>query len=711
MVIAMAAGERLAFILSVVCGLLLALALAVPALRRRGYLPAVIFSLAAAFGIFAAKCYLEIRPLEPLIGQRITASFHLLECQEEGEYAAFYTAEVLECPPLEPGTRVTLLLDHPGRYQRYLNISGDFDIDWDEYLPNRARGIYLVFSDNTEPEITGFGGRPWNAAFADWRDQALAAVDRHADGDEAALMKGIGFGARKVLSRQAESWFRDIGLSHLMSVSGFHMSLLTAGLLRLLRLLRTRQSKPRRYIQLLAIPLAAGFTLLTGMAFSTVRAAIMCAVVLTAAAVRREPDLRSALGFAVIAMLLIQPFSVYDVGFLMSVTSMWGIAVLWPVLRRKPAQRAVEKEPLRRRILQKAASWAANGAALTLSATLPTIPVAVLYFGRISTVSIIANLAADMAASLVLFAAVIGAPLAGFIPWAAEAVFAVGRLTARYLLWMAETLAALPWSAVTVNLPHVTLWLCLTPALLWAAYKLRGNPGVRLTAAFAVPVLLISILIHTAGMRGVTTVTAPAGPEKDAVLLIERDGRAGLVVLGRRGNLNNTRYLLAQKGIRRLDFVLYPSWENKRLAGLKNIHEDFPVTTLICPDIPPKQTIVADVLAIEDRQRLSFWEGDLIRRYGNWYQLLLGETRLLIAPAEGDAGELPPDWLSPDLIVFTGTPPKKSDLFTAKAGLVICDADHLRVLTRVLPWGSYPIADTAQNDFVVITRGKKDLSF
>lgn len=119
--------------------------------------------------------------------------------------------------------------------------------------------------------------------------------------------------------------FRITGTAHVFAVSGFHVGILTLILFTLFSPFRTSFAFPLLLTGLLLL-----FTLLTGARPSTVRATMMASLFLFLSYKERSPSLLNITAFVAVALLLISPQQLYEVGFQLSFAAVLGIALLYP---------------------------------------------------------------------------------------------------------------------------------------------------------------------------------------------------------------------------------------------------------------------------------------------------------------------------------------------------------------------------------------------
>lgn len=693
-------GVHLVIAAAVICVLFFLVSVATRPLRHHIALLAALLSAAAAFCVFAAKETMEVRPVQAMDSQTVEMRVWLEREMGETSAGRSYLAEV-RAGALPAGTRLLIWVKSeegaPGLYDL---ARGVLTLTATDHF--RAEGCYLRawLADGHAFTVEQTSKRPWQAAVYGFRDRLTAVIDGVTDGDAGALIKGMCFGDRTALSEEVTDAFRTVGLSHLLAISGFHMTvivLLTQVLLRALRI-------KKRLAALLTLPVMAGFVVLTGASRSTVRAGIMCGILLLGQCVRREADARNSLGAAILLLTAAQPFAVYDAGLLLSAGSVLGLLYLEPLFPRLRGAKA--EQPFWRREGRRVIMALWNGIRVTLTAVLPTLPVLALTFGSVPPLSPLANLLADGAASAVTACGCLGA-LLGLIPGLhllSTPLLAAGGVLAHYLLWLTETMAAWPFASFVLDRPYLLLWTCLLPVLLIAGWRLLGRRGVSVSAALAVIILASAALVHILGMRGVTAATVIPMSKGTAVLL-ERDGRKALVLTSvERTAARDTARLLAQRGIDRLDFVLYTGEDGGLAAAREVLSERTAVDSWLSFAGEEGSS------RFPDKASAVFWNDCRAERCGRWTRLFLGETRLLLCPAGGDAALLPPDWRLTNALLFDGGPPLHATALTAQRGILACAADDVPALTKAMPWGLYPIALTAEEETVtLLTRGIGDI--
>ncbi len=187
-----------------------------------------------------------------------------------------------------------------------------------------ADGIFLHLElDGEEPVfLTHKKPLPHKEFFNQLRDKLYKAVTSEIEGEEGKLTASLLLG-KKLLSNDTVRDFKRTGTSHLLAISGMHLTVLVGAFDLLLRLFTPDKRKRTIFVLVFAL----FYTLLSGMALSSLRAFIMCAFLYLAFLFRSENDPPTSLFFAIFFILAIFPCAVYDIGMWMSASAVLGILV------------------------------------------------------------------------------------------------------------------------------------------------------------------------------------------------------------------------------------------------------------------------------------------------------------------------------------------------------------------------------------------------
>ncbi len=259
---------------------------------------------------------------------------------------------------------------------------------------------------------------------------------------EAGLASGILIGLRDRVDRDLSGAFTTVGATHVVAISGWNIAIVASALAALAgRLAR------RRRAALTALAIIA-YVAFVGPSPSVVRAAGMAGVVMLARELGRPSHAAAAIGWAVTALLTVDPKLVQDVGFQLSALATVGL-ITWgtPFSERLAGPNA-----------GRVRGWLAESLGVSLAAQLATLPIVVLSFGRLSIVSPLVNLgvvplvAPAMAGGVVAMAGGLFV-MAGLPQLLATIAGLPGWLLFSLMVGIVRAGAALPFASVSLEAP------------------------------------------------------------------------------------------------------------------------------------------------------------------------------------------------------------------------------------------------------------------
>lgn len=245
---------------------------------------------------------------------------------------------------------------------------------------------------------------------------------------DSPMVKALIYGDREEITSEMKEIFSETGMSHIIAISGFHIGMIAVLSVKLFKRL------PAKIRQLMAMGLVLSFVLITGARPSAVRAGIFFCVGLIAVWLRREYDLISTTLVTASALMAWNPYIIYDRGFVLSFAGVLSIGLFYPL-----SVRFFSNLPF--------PAFVTNLLALTLAVQILVLPVSYYYFGRISLISVVANLVSVPLISLIyplLFAAMAGYGLPIVGEWFRE----VSVTGLRIFLRVNELLSDLPISCL-----------------------------------------------------------------------------------------------------------------------------------------------------------------------------------------------------------------------------------------------------------------------
>ena len=245
-----------------------------------------------------------------------------------------------------------------------------------------------------------------------WKTEMMNRCEKIYPDEEAGILEAMLFGEKRELSGDIKELYQAAGISHVLVISGLHISLLALAVAGILR----RLGFPMPVWVILSVGVLAGYGILIGQPTTAVRALLMFFVLQGARLLGRSYDLLSALAFAGILMLLDNPDLILDGGCRLSFCAVIGVG--WYVSEKNKIFRSIgEKEKRKNR--GKGGKGSSAGAILENIRAgwylwLFTLPVMLDTFYQVSVVGILWNLVAIPLLPVIIASGELGVVLAGW---------------------------------------------------------------------------------------------------------------------------------------------------------------------------------------------------------------------------------------------------------------------------------------------------------
>ena len=434
-----------------------------------------------------------------------------------------------------------------------------------------------------------------------------------------ATASAMVLGRKKGMDSEVKALYQGAGISHLLAISGLHLSLIGAGLFGLLKKVR------------LPVALSAGistwilivYAQLTGMGISTRRALVMFLLFLAAGLLKRTPDLPTSLAVAALLLLVPRPQRILDAGFQLSFSAVLGIAGMIPVL-----QDGWEDAAPSLRVTDGVAGWNIARTAIVrtcrllrknilagLGITMTMLPFLLIHFYEWSPWSVLLNLVVIPLMGILL-PCLIGLQLVArltalahclelpqhLLCTAIEAIFSCYEQLCRFT-------TALPGSILHTGYPT---WQTLTAytigliALAVSGKKLR--PHLRLAAAMC---LMGIFLIRLPGELNVTMLDVGQG---ECVGIETREHHVYLVDAGSTSKKKTGQYQiipwLKYIGTQSVEGIFITHWDEDHISAVGELLEwskssRVKIRRIFLPDVALKDEVLEALLQQIEEAEIS----------------------------------------------------------------------------------------------------------
>ena len=528
--------------------------------------------------------------------------------------------------PTKYGSSVSGRMEYEGKsYAVYAYLDGDQEVcpgdtisgtfrfrvtvpgGEEEATYHRGDGVFLLAYQVDEVTRTPCQNPSWREYPAVLRKEAGKLLEETFPEDTSPFAKALLLGNTEDLDYKTDTNLKISGIRHVAAVSGLHVSILFA-------LLSFATFRKPFLTALLGFPLLLLFAATAGFTPSVNRACIMSGLMLLAQLFRKEYDGPTALSFAALCMLIVNPLVITSVGFQLSAGSVAGIYCFSPAIRKWLYGLLPKAKGWRGKLVR----WFVASVSISLGALVFTTPLCAMYFGTVSLIGVVTNLLTLWMIGGIFYG-ILAVCLVGqiFLP-GASALAKILALPIRLVLFLADILADVPLSAVYTRSCYVTAWLVFVYVLL-IFFLLGKNRKPALLAGCACLGLCIALLASWAEpllySTGITVLDVGQGQ----CIVLQCKGKTFLVDCGGDSDTRTAdiaAQTLLSQGISRLDGLILTHTDADHAGAVENFLSRIAADVLILPPVPIETAVSADteLLFAAENLELSF-EGGKITVY------------------------------------------------------------------------------------------------
>lgn len=279
---------------------------------------------------------------------------------------------------------------------------------------------------------------------------------------EGSLIVGMLIGQKQNIPEDISNAFKTTGLTHIVAVSGFNMTIIATAVGTLVWYFG------RRATNILTLFVTFGFVVVTGATAAVVRAAVMAVLVVFAQLLGRQYASLYALLIVCSIMVLQNPrIVIWDIGFQLSAAATFGVLIAYRI-RSQTGQSELD---LANANLQTSHQTSFLGETLrpTLGAIFFTAPIIAIHFQTFSVIAPIANLVVlPFVSWIMLFGAL------SLIPVFGEVFVLPAKLLTSLIIFTAEKFSKVPYASVNLDLP-IWFWGLYYLFAFWFVYIVENR--------------------------------------------------------------------------------------------------------------------------------------------------------------------------------------------------------------------------------------------
>ncbi|MCR5672752.1 MAG: ComEC/Rec2 family competence protein, partial [Lachnospiraceae bacterium] len=271
------------------------------------------------------------------------------------------------------------------------------------------------------------------------RDKAVSVISQNMDEKDAGLVAAMTLGDKTMLDTEIKELYQNAGISHVLALSGLHIASVGLAILAFLQ----KAGLSKKAAAVIAGSIIGAYAVMTGLSTSTVRAMLMFVLSVISVLSGRSYDLLSSAAASAVILVIVNPYYLYDTGFLLSFGAVVGISCLYPLF-----DNMISFTKIKNRF----ALFVYRGMSVSVSIMLATFTITGSGFMQIAVYSVVINLVVIPLMSMVLLTGFSGI-LVGFTPARPKFIFMITHYILSFYELLGRIFEKIPGNLTVIGKP------------------------------------------------------------------------------------------------------------------------------------------------------------------------------------------------------------------------------------------------------------------
>ena len=427
------------------------------------------------------------------------------------------------------------------------------------------------------------------------------------ENDEADFLKSILIGDKDELSDEIKNNFRNSSLSHILAISGMHISYIVLALKQILkRIIKNKKMQNRLLIIFLMF-----FSILTGLQPSCIRACIMNSLILISENIYSKNSIYISILISFILLILINPYNIYSVGMWLSFMGTLGIILFSNFFSRIFIY--IINKKIKNERHKKVFSYFINLFTVCISAQIMILPIMVYNFNTYSLTYFISNILSSLIIGPILIIGYLSVISSYFFIPISRIMAIFEKALIKLLFFITKFCSKLPFSSIITITPSIItiiLYYLIIAIIVFYYYKKRisilkfilslskkreikkyifklkkySKKIYKIIVIFLIILILIKSMLINSNLK-IYFVDVGQG---DCTVIKTPKGKSILIDGGEGGDKSKYDYgenvvipYLLDRKIKKIDYVIISHFDNDHVGGLLTVMEELRVDTAI----------------------------------------------------------------------------------------------------------------------------------
>lgn len=473
-----------------------------------------------------------------------------------------------------------------GNFEEANTARNEGGFDYKQYL--KSKNIYgIVTVDKKDIETINKN----NVGVIDLlankvRNSMKRKIEQNLPNETNELLSGMLIGEKSNLQKEIQEDFRDSSLSHVLAISGMHVSYVMLGITFLISKIKFS----KKMSKIVTILILLFFIILTGKTASVTRACFMSSYIILASLLHKKAHVLGSISISLLIILIINPYFILDIGLQLSYGGTIGIVLIYPILK-KYKKKKEDKCSKFKKIIYKIKDKIIDTILITISANLVIFPIVLFHYNIMSFTFIISNLLISPIIGIIIILGFLSVFSSYIVSPISKVMFFFLQILLSVLAQIAHFCAGLPLSKVYFPTPKIYViiiyYLFLIYIILVKNKIITGKKiGKKVFIIFTIIVIILNLILNF--IPKTFTISFIDVGQGDSMLISTPKGKNIIVDGG--GSRDETTFnigkqtlipYLLNKGITKLDYIIISHFDSDHVGGILSVLEELKAEKVI----------------------------------------------------------------------------------------------------------------------------------
>lgn len=618
--------------------------------------------LCVALGILTYSfCYnTQVEPVKQLESNTAKLTATIIEesyCKNSRYYYFIESNSIavndVEIDNLPQNVKLKIFSEENFEFELYENI--ELEVKFNKlkkspyYYHNVSDGYYIgaTLVKNTVKPL-GSKTVPWYSFLNDIHKGIENKLSSVLDRENCGLLMALMLGDKSDMDKTIQNSFTTAGVSHIVVVSGLHLSIIIGFVFSVLSLF----IKEKKITAGVTIVIILMYVVVTGFTYSVIRCAVMNIIYLCSYFVKRRPDSLNSLGFAGLIITLKNPLAIGNLGLIMSFSATLGIITVEEKLRSFILDRIPEfiKTP-KLKIIKRIVEYVVSCISVSLSATLFTLPVMVYVFESFKVYFLLSNLLITAVVPVIIVVGIIITVML-YIPFLsalAGLIAIVENYLCSFVIWVTEFVSDLPMATISLSSVTVKLATFVVIAVIAIFFIAQGFKIKSLSFCVAISCSVYAMVMSLGYFIMSQSFSLQIIDTGSGVTIIE-DSPDGVNILCCGGDIYHSNNAITAIENKRLNSIIIPDYRKYYSKYAEDYIYEFDFENILVYDTDKYSEFFTDLLKsknvtyIMENTTVDFanYQYKIITADNkNWLYITSENSSVLVSPKNADCAKLP----------------------------------------------------------------------